>query len=219
MLVLRRSLAAGALLSSVAFFPAHAQEVRLVGDERSAVVSAVRERATQDYPRLRGVRYGSVTAVGLGRDWAVFDGIPLHSNGSDRTHCDDDIGDGNVRALLKRMGGRWTVVDYGSCFTDHWWGNWPVRFGAPASRSQYMESYRFPMRTHVQDSDDGYLALRSAPSVRSGSRIAQMPEGSEVVVTGCQQELEQIGGGYGRWCSVQFGRQRGWAFSRYLTFY
>ena len=72
-------------------------------------------------------------------------------------------------------------------------------------------------RRYANSPGDGYLALRSDPSVQSGSRLAQIPHGSAVEIGACDGPAETIGGRQGRWCSASYGNQVGYVFDAYLA--
>ena len=63
---------------------------------------------------------------------------------------------------------------------------------------------------------DGFVALRSDPSVRSGRRITRIPHGASMDLHGCQQSTSAVGSTQGHWCEVSYGGQYGWAFDAYL---
>ena len=69
---------------------------------------------------------------------------------------------------------------------------------------------------YVNTPGDGFLALRSAPSVRGGERRAEVPHGAAVEVGSCGRS-ETIGGRYGTWCRARYGGAEGWAFDGFLV--
>jgi hypothetical protein len=71
----------------------------------------------------------------------------------------------------------------------------------------------------VNSPGDGFLAMRSYPSVNGGYRIMQIPHGSNVRVLGCQNYTERVSGRAGRWCRVSYGAYTGWAFDGWLVYY
>ena len=64
---------------------------------------------------------------------------------------------------------------------------------------------------------DGFVALRSEPSVRRGRRVARIPHGTPVQIVGTCGYAETIGGRGGSWCEVDFAGQQGWAFTGFMT--
>jgi hypothetical protein len=69
----------------------------------------------------------------------------------------------------------------------------------------------------VNSPNDGFLALRTAPSVKSGSQILQIPHGATVTVIDCQG-YSTIGNRRGRWCRVNYDGQQGWSFDAFLVY-
>lgn len=67
----------------------------------------------------------------------------------------------------------------------------------------------------VNSPNDGFLALRTAPSSESGERIMQIPHGSTVKVMSCQKAAP---GKKGRWCRVDFDGNVGWAYDQFLIY-
>ncbi len=63
--------------------------------------------------------------------------------------------------------------------------------------------------------NDGFLALRTAPSSETGERILQIPHGAEIKVLGCQQAIK---GKKGRWCRVDYNGTLGWANDGWMTY-
>jgi Bacterial SH3 domain len=63
--------------------------------------------------------------------------------------------------------------------------------------------------------NDGFLALRSAPSSETGERILQIPHGSQLTVLGCQASIK---GKKGRWCRVDYNGNLGWANDGWMTY-
>lgn len=64
---------------------------------------------------------------------------------------------------------------------------------------------------------DGFLALRSEPNSESGSRIAKIPHGAQLIVLGCPK-ASNVGKMTGRWCQVIYNGQSGWAFDGFMKF-
>ncbi len=64
---------------------------------------------------------------------------------------------------------------------------------------------------------DGFLALRSEPNSETGERIAKIPHGANITVTGCPKP-SNVGKIAGRWCQVTYNGQSGWAFDRFMIF-
>lgn len=124
-----------------------------------------------------------------------------------------------VAALLRRSGGRWNVVDWGTCATDVFYLGWPDLYDVPRSLLGFEESegdLSWDARVVAPSGSDPWLALRSEPSVSRGSRLARMPHDAAVTVLACLPDQETLGGRQGSWCRVRFGNQTGWAFDAYL---
>ena len=64
----------------------------------------------------------------------------------------------------------------------------------------------------VNTPGDGFLALRSEPSVRRGRRLFKIPHGTMLTLDECRTWP-----GDGRWCRTRFRGQTGWVFERYLV--
>jgi len=64
----------------------------------------------------------------------------------------------------------------------------------------------------VHTPGDGFLALRSEPTIRRGKRLLKIPHGSRLKLEGCVSRP-----GDGRWCSTTFDGRKGWVFERYLV--
>ncbi len=63
--------------------------------------------------------------------------------------------------------------------------------------------------------NDGFLALRTAPSSETGERILQIPHGAELKVLGCQAAIK---GKKGRWCRVDYNGNLGWANDGWMSY-
>jgi hypothetical protein len=69
-----------------------------------------------------------------------------------------------------------------------------------------------PDTARVHTPGDGFLALRSEPTIRSGRRILKIPHGTRVTLGECVSRPSD-----GRWCRTRFKGQSGWVFDRYLV--
>lgn len=69
----------------------------------------------------------------------------------------------------------------------------------------------------VYSPNDGYLALRTAPSSSTGSQILKIPHGDTVTVGNCLT-VKKADGKSGRWCRVVYDGQEGWAFDGFLRY-
>lgn len=192
---------------------------------RAAILDALREASAREAyaPTRRDVVFTDVDLRVAG-DWAFVNATPTLPGGRASDHCaraePDEPGDPNVVALMVRSGGRWFVIESGTCATDVWYAGaaWNGRFGAPVALDpQSMQAVRFPAAATTFSAGDGFLSLRSEPSASRGQRLARMPDGTRVTVQRCGA-LERVDGDWGRWCRVRAGRQDGWAFSHYLSF-
>jgi hypothetical protein len=67
----------------------------------------------------------------------------------------------------------------------------------------------------INSPGDGFLALRSEPSVSRGVRVSKIPHGKTVRVYSCGGRTI-VGGRSGRWCQVVYRRDIGWVFDAYL---
>ena len=74
------------------------------------------------------------------------------------------------------------------------------------------EERRGPDTARVQTPGDGFLALRSEPTIRSGRRILKIPHGSGLTPDQCVTRPSD-----GRWCRTSLKGQSGWVFDRYLV--
>lgn len=69
----------------------------------------------------------------------------------------------------------------------------------------------------VNSPSDGFLSLRSHPSITQGQRLAKIPHKGDVSVFHCPDELEDvIDGVSGSWCVVEHNGIRGFVFDAYL---
>lgn len=64
---------------------------------------------------------------------------------------------------------------------------------------------------------DGFLALRSAPSVRSGERLIKVPHGAQLSLGACLAPTT-VGRSYGSWCPARYAGIDGWAFNAFVTY-
>ena len=69
----------------------------------------------------------------------------------------------------------------------------------------------------VNSPGDGFLSLRSDPSVQRGRRLVQMPHGAEVGLIGICESPTRLDGKEGMWCLAEYGGYQGWAFTAYLN--
>jgi hypothetical protein len=67
-------------------------------------------------------------------------------------------------------------------------------------------------RATVNSPGDGFLALRSEPSVRSGSRLARIPHKTVIELSGCTPDPAG-----GNWCRTRYGGQSGWVLDLYVV--
>ena len=75
-----------------------------------------------------------------------------------------------------------------------------------------LEERRGPDTARVHTPGDGFLALRSEPTIRSGRRLLKIPHGSVLTLEQCVTRPED-----GRWCQTTFRGRVGWVFERYLV--
>ncbi len=68
----------------------------------------------------------------------------------------------------------------------------------------------------VNSPRDGFLALRSQPSVQSGYRIIKIPHGAVLSVYSCTG-VTSVGGRRGRWCRTVYANNSGWVFDGFLV--
>jgi len=64
---------------------------------------------------------------------------------------------------------------------------------------------------------DGFLSLRSAPSIQEGKRLMKIPHGSQVGVVTCEGYPDTVDKHEGDWCLVNYDGKFGYVFSYYLT--
>jgi cytoskeletal protein RodZ len=70
----------------------------------------------------------------------------------------------------------------------------------------------------VAQSNDGFLSLRTEPSVKTGTQLVKIPSGATVELHDCQREYQTIDGRRGRWCMISFEGEMGWAFDAWLIY-
>lgn len=64
---------------------------------------------------------------------------------------------------------------------------------------------------------DGFLALRSEPSVGSGERLVKIPHGAQLSLGECLAPTT-VGRSYGSWCAARYAGVDGWAFNAFVTY-
>ena len=73
-----------------------------------------------------------------------------------------------------------------------------------------------PAGTSVVNSPaDGFLALRTLPNHKTGTRIAKIPHGATITLSGCLKRTK-IGNRTGRWCRTSYKGQNGWVFDAWV---
>lgn len=75
-----------------------------------------------------------------------------------------------------------------------------------------LDERRGPDTARVHTPGDGFLALRSEPTIRSGRRVLKIPHGSVLTLDQCVAHSKD-----GRWCKTTFKGRVGWVFERYLV--
>jgi hypothetical protein len=83
-------------------------------------------------------------------------------------------------------------------------------------------AYEPPARTpsnvaYVNSPGDGFLALRSEPSVQTGRRVRKIPHEAQVEIVTCRSSASVVGSTRGYWCQVRYNGISGWAFDAFLT--
>ncbi len=66
-------------------------------------------------------------------------------------------------------------------------------------------------RAVVNTPGDGFLALRSEPTIKSGKRLAKIPHGTKISLGDCQPASDGS-----HWCQTTYNGVTGWVFDRYL---
>jgi hypothetical protein len=67
-------------------------------------------------------------------------------------------------------------------------------------------------RVRVNTPGDGFLALRSEPSTRRGSRLAKIPHGTTIELGDCAPST-----GRGNWCRTRYDGKAGWVLDLYVV--
>lgn len=70
----------------------------------------------------------------------------------------------------------------------------------------------------VAPTNDGFLSLRTEPSVKTGTQLVKIPSGSTVTLENCEKNYVTIDGRRGRWCMVSYSGEIGWAFDAWLVY-
>ncbi|MBA2737391.1 MAG: hypothetical protein H0U50_11475 [Pyrinomonadaceae bacterium] len=70
----------------------------------------------------------------------------------------------------------------------------------------------------VAPSNDGFLSLRTEPSVKTGTQLIKIPSGATVNLENCEKNYKTIDGRSGRWCMVSYAGEIGWAFDAWLIY-
>ncbi len=84
----------------------------------------------------------------------------------------------------------------------------PKKFVEP----QVPEASRRSDAARVHAPGDGFLALRSDPTVRRGKRLLKIPHGARLTLDECIAHSND-----GRWCRTTFRGKTGWVFDQYLV--
>jgi hypothetical protein len=70
----------------------------------------------------------------------------------------------------------------------------------------------------VNSPNDGFLALRSEPSVEKGKLLAKIPHASVIQLNNCEKNQVTVAGHEGRWCQVNYADQTGYVFDAFLIY-
>jgi hypothetical protein len=70
----------------------------------------------------------------------------------------------------------------------------------------------------VAPSNDGFLSLRTEPSVKTGTQLVKIPSGSTVNLENCEKNYMTIDNRRGRWCMVSYAGEIGWVFDAWLIY-
>jgi hypothetical protein len=70
----------------------------------------------------------------------------------------------------------------------------------------------------VAPSNDGFLSLRTEPSVKTGTQLVKIPSGATVNLENCEKNYTTIDNRRGRWCMVSYAGEIGWAFDAWLIY-
>lgn len=70
----------------------------------------------------------------------------------------------------------------------------------------------------VNSPADGFLALRARPSSKIGGKIREIPNGSKVIITNCDDYSETGVGKRSRWCVAHYDGDTGWILDLYITY-
>lgn len=70
----------------------------------------------------------------------------------------------------------------------------------------------------VKPTSDGFLSLRTEPSVKTGTQLVKIPSGSTVNLENCETAYVTIDSRRGRWCMVTYNNQTGWVFDAFLNY-
>ena len=73
-------------------------------------------------------------------------------------------------------------------------------------------------KARVAPTNDGFLSLRTEPSVKTGTQLVKIPSGATVNVENCEKNYVIINGRRGRWCMVYYAGKIGWAFDAWLIY-
>jgi len=70
----------------------------------------------------------------------------------------------------------------------------------------------------VAPSNDGFLSLRTEPSVKTRTQLVKIPSGASIKLENCEKNYTTIDGRRGRWCMVSYAGEIGWAFDAWLIY-
>ncbi|MDH3529040.1 MAG: hypothetical protein OEQ28_05715 [Acidobacteriota bacterium] len=68
----------------------------------------------------------------------------------------------------------------------------------------------------VNSPSDGFLALRTLPNHKTGQRIAKIPHGTTINLSGCLRRI-RIGKRTGSWCRTTYAGKTGWVFDAWVN--
>lgn len=81
----------------------------------------------------------------------------------------------------------------------------------PLEDQPVAEAHSGREKARVHTPGDGFLALRSEPSIRRGKRLLKIPHNTMLTLDECVTGEDD-----GRWCRTGFQGEVGWVFERYL---
>lgn len=173
------------------------------------------------YARSLGIHYKGArveileeTKYSIGTEVGKWYLVRVTENGcmeKDANRCGNDLnGVQGMAATEGWMNSKSIVIDDTSEFS-----------GEPESNLSPVESgindSVLDVTAHANSPTDGFLELRSEPSSKTGVRITKIPNGDNITILTCHNDVI-FQGARARWCVATYKGQTGWVFDAYVKY-